>query len=184
MVTGGALFLLSGEPYYRGRPVSQWAIAYSRKLYPSGTVPLSPSQEGLDALRKMGPEKASTALVHALMQGDSKFYEQYRLIYRGLPGWYQNRFPLKLTHQQKVTLILGSTDFLGLDYQKAMVPFIISYLEKPDINAQVAACQLLTSMPEAGSPAVPALERLSASTELSVAQAAQTALVRIQGKAQ
>jgi hypothetical protein len=179
VVTGSALFLLSGEPYYRGRPVSQWAVDYSQKLYPSGTTPLSASQRGLDALRQMGPRKAATALVHALMLGDSKLYERYRSVYARLPAWYQNRFSLRLTHQQRITLILGAIEFLDPDYQKAMIPFLVDYLEKPDAHAQVAACELLANLPEAASPALPALTRLTTSAEPSVSQAAQTAIGRI-----
>jgi hypothetical protein len=127
----------------------------------------------------MGPRKAATALVHALMLGDSKPYERYRSVYARLPAWYQNRFPLRLTHQQRVTLILGAIEFLDPDYQKAMVPFLVAYLEKPDAPAQVAACELLANMPEAASPAQPTLKRLTTSTEPSVSQAAQTAIDRI-----
>ncbi len=179
ILTGSLLLFFSGEPYYRGRPVSQWAVDYSQKLYPRGTAPLSPSQKGLDALRGMGPQKAATALVYALMRGDPKFYERYRSLYPRFPSWYQNRFPLRLTHQQRVTLILGATEFFDLDYQKAIVPFVVAYLERPDAPSQVAACELLANMPEAASPALPALKRLTTSAELSVSQAAQTAADRI-----
>jgi hypothetical protein len=179
IVTGSLFLVLSGEPYYRGRPISQWAVHYSQKLYPSGTVPLSPSQKGLDALRDMGAQKAAMALVHALARGDSKFYERYRLLHPRLPAWYQQHFPLKLTHQQKVTLVLGATEFFDLDYQKAMVPYLIADLEKPDVAGQVAACELLANMPEAASPALPALKRLTTSPDLSVSRAAQTAINRI-----
>jgi len=177
--TGSLLLLLSGEPYYRGRPVSYWAADYSQPLYPSGTAPLSASQRGLNALREMGPQKAATALVHALMRGDSKLYEQYRVLYARLPAWYQSRFPLRLTHQQRVTLILGATEFFDSDFQKAMIPLLVAYLEKPDAPGQVAACQVLANMPEAGWPALPALKRLTTSADPSVRQAAQTATERI-----
>jgi hypothetical protein len=179
IVSGSLVLLFSGEPYYRGRPVSHWALDYSQQLYPNGTAPLSPSQEGLDALRKMGPRKAAAALIRALMQGDSRFYEKYRAIYPRLPGWYQNRFPLRLTLTQKVALILGSTEFFDVDYQTAMIPFVIAELERPDPAAQIAACQLLASMPQAASPALPALTRLTTSPNLAVAQAAQAAVARI-----
>jgi len=182
VVLGALFFLLSGEPYYQGRPVSHWALDYSQRLYPSTTAPLSPSQEGLDALRKMGPQKAARALVDALMQRDSGLYERYRAVYPRFPVWYQNRFPLRLTHQQRVTLILGSTEFFDLDYQRAMVPILIGDLERPDALAKVAACQLLTTMPEAASSALPALSRLTSSSELPVSQAAQTAEARIVSK--
>jgi hypothetical protein len=182
IVSGSLVLLFSGEPYYRGRPVSHWALDYSQKLYPNGTAPLSPSQQGLDALRKMGPSNAARALVRALMQGDSRFYEKYRAIYPRLPSWYQNRFPLKLTHQQKVALILGSTEFFDVDYQVAMIPFVIAELEQADPTAQIAACQLLASMPKAAFPALPALTRLTACTNLAVSQPAQTAVARIVDK--
>jgi hypothetical protein len=181
-VAGSLLWLFTGEPYYRGRPVSQWPVDYSQKLYPIGTAPLSASQRGLDALRDMGPQKAATALVYALMRGDSKLYEQYRSLYARFPAWYQNRFPLRLTHQQKVTLILGATEFFDPDYQKAIISFLIPYLEKPDTLAQVAACELLASMPEAASPALPALKHLTSSAEPAVSQEAQTAIDRIMGR--
>jgi hypothetical protein len=175
IVASTVLFLFTGEPYYRGRPVSQWPVDYSQKLYPNGTVPLSASQQGLDALRRMGAEKAATALVLALTRRDSKFYERYRIIYPKLPPWYQNRFPLRLTYQQRVTLILGATQFLDLDYQKAMIPFIVADLQQTDPAGQVASCQLLGSMPESASSALPTLNRLTTSSEISVNQAAQTA---------
>jgi len=170
------VWFLLDEPYYRGRPVSQWAIDYSQKLYPSGTAPLSPSQQGLAALRRMGPRKASIALVHALSLNDSKLYEQYRVIHPKLPSWYQNRFPVKLTHPQRVTLILGAVEFLDQDYQKAMVPFLIDQLEKADAPAQVAACELLAKMSATAIPALPTLKRLTASADPSVSQAAQVAI--------
>jgi hypothetical protein len=179
LVIASLAFLLSGEPYYRGRPVSDWATDYSQKLYPSGTAPLSPSQKGIDALCEMGPQKAATALVHALMRGDSKLYEQYRSFHAKLPAWYRNRFPLGLTHQQKVTLVLGAIEFLDPDYQKAMVPFLVAYLEKPQVRRQVAACGLLANMPEAASLALPALTRLTASADPTVCQAAGFAIDRI-----
>jgi hypothetical protein len=113
------------------------------------------------------------------MRSDSKLYEQYRSLYPKLPAWYQSRFPLRLSHQQKVTLILGATEFLDPDYQKAMIPFLVAYLEKPDPVGQVAACQLLANMPEAAGPALPALKRLTISAEPLVSQAAQTASDRI-----
>jgi hypothetical protein len=176
IAAGSLVWFLLDEPYYRGRPVSQWAIDYSQKLYPSGTAPLSPSQQGLDALRQMGPHKASIALVHALILNDSKLYEHYRIIHPKLPSWYQNRFPLRLTHPQRVTLILGAVEFLDQDYQKAMVPFLIDQLEQPDGPAQVAACELLAKMSESAAPALPTLKRLAASADLAVSQAAQTAI--------
>jgi hypothetical protein len=182
IVSGSVLLLFSGEPYYHGRPVSHWALAYSQKLYPTGTTPLSPSQEGLDALRKMGPHKAATALVRALMQSDSRFYERYRAVYPRLPAWYQNRFPIKLTHQQKAALILGSIDFFEVDYQAAMVPFVIEKLQEPDPSAQIAACQLLAGMAQASSPALSALARSTTCTNLAVSQAAQIAITRIMSK--
>ena len=179
IVTASLLLLISGESYYRGRSVSQWAVDYSQRLYPSGTAPLSPSQRGLDALRKMGPQKAARALVDALRWDDSKLYDEYRSLYPRFPAWYQKRFPLRLTHQQRVTLILGATEFFDLDYQKALIPFLVEYLEKPDASVQVAACELLANMPQAASPALPALERLKTSVEPSVSQAAWSALNRI-----
>ena len=179
LFTASVLLLSTGEPVYRGRRVSHWALDYSQKLYPSGTVPLSPSQAGLEALREMGPQKATTALVHALMRDDSKFYRHYRLFYPRLPPWYQNRFPLRLTYQQRVTLVLGSTEFFEPSYQKTMIPFLVAYLEQPDTAGQVAACQLLANMPEAAAPALPGLKRLSSSSDLRVSQAAQTACRRI-----
>ncbi len=178
-VSGGLLLLLSAEPYYRGRPVSQWAIDYSQKLYPSGTAPLSPSQKGLDALRNMGPQKAATALVHALSYRDSPLYARYRVIYPKLPGWYQRRFPLRLTPQQRITLVLGATEFLDGDYQKAMIPFLVTYLERPDSAQPIAACELLGNMPEAALAALPILKPLTTCNELSIAQAAQAAVNRI-----
>lgn len=175
-----ALFwIISGGPYYHGRPVSQWAVHYSGRLYPSGTAPLSPSQEGLRALRNMGPRKAAIALIGALLQDDSRLYEQYRQIHPKFPAWYRNWFPLKLTHQQRVMLILGSTEFFDAEYQKAIVPFLVPYLEKPDAPHEIAACDLLAQMPEAAAPALPVLNRLTASAEPSVAQAAQAAVARI-----
>lgn len=179
IVTCSLLLLLSDEPYYRGRPVSQWAVDYSQTLYPNGTAPLSPSQRGLSALRQMGPHKAATAMVHALTWNDSKLYERYRVLHPKLPSWYRNWFPLKLTHQQRVTLILGVTEFLDLDYQRAMVPFLIEDLEKPDARAQIAACEILSKMPEAAVPAMPILKGLTASAEPSLSQAAQAAVGRI-----
>jgi len=179
IVASCLLFLLSGEPYYRGRPVSQWALDYSQRLYPTGTAPLGPSQKGLAALRDMGPQKAATALVQALMQGDSKLYVQYRVLYPKLPAWYQNRFPLRLTHPQKVTLILGATEFFDPEYQKAIIPFLIDYLEKSEASAQIAACELLANMPKTAAPALPALKRLTTSAGPAVCQAAQIATDRI-----
>ena len=179
MVAGSLLLFFSGGPYYRGRPVSQWAVDYSQTLYPSGTAPLSASQRVVNALRAMGPRKAATALVSALMQGDSKLYERYRSLHARLPAWYQKRFPLRLTHQQKVTLILGATEFFDPDYQKAVLPFLVAYLEKPEVPGQIAACEVLANMPEAASPALPALKCLTTSAEPSVCQAAQTATDRI-----
>ena len=179
VLAAGVLLLSTGEPVYRGRRVSHWALDYSQRLYPSGTVPLSPSQAGLEALREMGPQKATAALVHALMRDDSKFYRQYRSFYPRLPGWYQNRFPLRLTYQQRVTLVLGATEFFDPSYQQTMIPFLIPYLEQPDAAGQVAACQLLANMPEAAAPALPGLQRLSSSSDVRVSQAAQTACRRI-----
>ena len=179
ILIGTLLLLLPWEPYYRGRPVSDWAVDYSKQLYPSGTAPLSASQRGVDALREMGPQKAATALVHALMRSDSKLYERYRSLYPKFPAWYQKQFPLRLTHQQKVTLILGATEFFDQDYRKAMIPFLVVYLQKPAAPAQVAACQLLTAMPEAAGPALRALQRLTTSSEPSVCHAAQSAADRI-----
>lgn len=179
IVAGCLLFLFSGEPYFRGRPVSQWALDYSQRLYPSGTAPLGPSQKGLAALRDMGPQKAATALVQAHMQGDSKLYEQYRVLYPKLPAWYQSRFPLRLTHPQKVTLILGATEFFDPEYQKAIIPFLIAYVEKSDAPAQIAACDLLANMPKTAPPALPALKRLTTSAGPAVCQAAQTAIDQI-----
>ena len=148
--------------------------------YPNEIYTLTPSQKLHDALREMGPQKASTALVHALARGDSKLYERYRVLYTRFPAWYQNHFPLRLTQQQRVTLILGSTEFFDLDYQKAMIPFLIAYLDKPDAPSQIAACELLANMPEAASLALPGLKRLTTSAEPSVCQAAQIAVNRIQ----
>ena len=179
LLAAGLLWLSSGEPIYRGRPVSHWALYYSQKLYPSGTVPLSPSQAGLEALREMGPQKATTALVHALMRDDSRFYGQYRLFYPKLPTWYQNRFPLRLTYQQRMTVVLGATEFFEPSYQKTMVPFLIACLENPDARGQVAACLLLANMPEVAAPALPGLRHLSSSSDVRVSQAAQTACRRI-----
>ena len=113
------------------------------------------------------------------MRGDSKLHERYRSLYGRFPGWYRKQFPLRLTHQQRVTLILGATEFFDPDYRKAMIPFLEAYLEKPVAPTQIAACQLLASMPEAASPALPALQRLTTSAEPWVSQAAQTATDRI-----
>ena len=187
LLIASLLWVYSGEPYYRGRPVSHWAIDYSPKLYPSGTAPLSASKRGLDALREMGPQKAATALVRALMGRDSQLYQRYRSLHPRLPSWYQSRFPLRLTHQQEVALVLGSTEFFDLDYQKAMVPFIVDYLEKPDASSQVAACELLAKMTEVASPALPALKRLTAYAEPLVGQAAQAAtdhITSLKGKSE
>ena len=127
----------------------------------------------------MGPRKAAIALVSALMQQDSQLYERYRMIHPKLPAWYRNWFPLRLTPQQRATLILGSTEFFDADYQKAVVPMLAGYLEKPDPRAQIAACELLAQMPEAAAPALPALTQLTRSPEPSVSQAAQAAIDRI-----
>lgn len=178
-VSGSLILILAGGPYYQGRPVGQWAINYSQKLYPSGTAPLSPSQRGLVALRNMGPQKAATALVQALSYRDSPLYARYRLLHPKLPSWFQSRFPLRLTPQQRVTLVLGGADFLDVDCQRAMTPFLVGYLHKSDIPAQIAACELLGNMPEAALPALPALKPLTSSAELSLSQSAQAAINRI-----
>lgn len=179
ILVAGLVWLLPGGPYYRGRPVAQWAVDYSKKLYPSGTIPLSPSQRGLEALRGMGPRKAATAMIEALTWNDSTLYERYRAVHPRLPAWYRNQFPLRLSHQDRMTLILGATDFLDRDYQMAMVPFLIADLEKSNVSAQVAVCQLLANMPSVSSPAFPLLRHLSVSPEPSVSQAAQSAINRI-----
>jgi hypothetical protein len=127
----------------------------------------------------MGPQKAAKALVLALRHHDSKLYEQYRVLYPKLPAWYRNLFPLRLTHQQEVTLILGAIDFFDPDYQKSIIPFLVPYLEKPDVSSQIAACWLVGSMPEAAAPALPTLRHLTNSAEPSVCQAAQAAIDRI-----
>jgi len=183
LITSGILpWLLSDEPYYQGKPVSGWAIDYSRRLYPSGTAPLSPSQEGLDALREMGPQKAAIALVHALMRSDSTIYQWYRSIYSRFPLWYQQRFPVRLTHQQEVTMVLGAVEFFQPDYEKAMVPFVIAQLDKPDPARKVAICELLAKMSGAAAPGLPALRRLTTSTEPVVREAARIAVDRIAGQ--
>jgi hypothetical protein len=127
----------------------------------------------------MGPQKAAIALVHALMRRDSKLYEQYRSLHPKLPTWFRTRFPLRLTHQEEVILILGATEFFEPDYQKAMLPFLFAYLERPDPKGQVAACQVLASMPEVASPALPTLKHLTTSADPSVCEAAQAAVDRI-----
>lgn len=180
VLAGGSLvWVLSGEPLYYGRPVSQWAVDYSQKLYPSGTVPLSPSQRGVQALRQMGPRKAATALVHALGAGDSRLYRSYRGLYPMLPAWYQQHFPLRLTPQQRSTLILGAIDFFDTDYQKSLVPFLAGYLQMRDPAVQVAACELLGAMPQAALETRPALQRLATESDLQVSGAARAALSRL-----
>jgi hypothetical protein len=118
-------------------------------------------------------------MVRALMGRDSRIYAGYRALYPKLPRWYQSRFRLRPTSEQRGTLILGASDFLDSGYQAQMVPYIVGYLEQPNMDAQVAACELLASMPGAASTALPVLNRLSASSDASVSQAAQAALSRI-----
>jgi hypothetical protein len=84
-----------------------------------------------------------------------------------------------LPHQQKITLILGATEFFDPDYQKAIIPFLIDYVEKSDAPPQIAACELLANMPKTAAPALPALKRLLASADPAVCQAAQPATDRI-----
>jgi hypothetical protein len=74
---------------------------------------------------------------------------------------------------------VGATEFLDLDYQKAMIPFVVAYLDQSNSDCQGAACTLLGSMPEAAAPALPALQRLSTSDDISISQTASAAIDRI-----
>lgn len=179
LASAAAFWIASAGPYYKGKPVSQWAVHYSKRLYPSGTSPLSPSDEGLKALREMGARKAATALVQALEQQESAFYERYRTLHPNLPAWYRKWFPLRLTNQQRVVLILGSVEFFDAQYQKEIVPFLIPFLKAQDSRARIAACQLLGQMPEAAGTALPVLNTLSAAAEPVLAEASQAAALKI-----
>jgi hypothetical protein len=180
LVACGVVFwIVSGEPRHKGHPVFHWATHHSLELYPSSGSPQVPSRKGLDALHEMGPKKAATALVLPVSRTETRFSRWYQSMHPRLPAGYQKRFPLGLTHHELRLMALGAVDFLDPDYQRTVVPFLVSYLEKPNRARQEAACQLLAEMPAVAASALPALERLAQSTDPEVRGAARSARDRI-----